>query len=117
MTSAKFAMLKLSVVCLMGLGTSAIGPAAVAASSAGPYYAEASLATAAPSATDKDVDGVKWTCEGDKCVGKADRRSSLDSYMKECRKVAAGLGKLTRFYSRGREMSARDLDNCNRAAS
>ena len=65
----------------------------------------------------KDVDGVKWQCEGDKCVGKAERRASLDSYMKECRKVAAGLGKLTRFYSRGREMSQRDLDNCNRAAS
>ena len=117
MTSAKFAMLKVSVVCLMGLGTTAIGPAAAAASAAGPYYAEATLATAAPSAADKDVGGVQWRCEGEKCVGKADRHSSLDSYMKECRKVAAGLGKLTRFYSRGREMSQRDLDNCNRAAS
>ena len=95
----------------MGLAVSALAPAASAASSAGPYYAEASLAT------DREVDGVKWTCEGDKCVGKAERRSSLDSYMKECRKVAANLGKLTRFFSRGREMSARDLDNCNRAAS
>ena len=116
MTSAKFASWKLSVVCLLGLGTSALAPAASAASAAGPYYAEATLATAA-SATDKDVDGVKWTCEGDKCVGKAERRASLDSYMKECRKVAAGLGKLTRFFSRGREMSQRDLDNCNRAAA
>ena len=116
MTSAKFAMLKLSIVCTMGLGTSALAPAASAASAAGPYYAEATLAAAA-SATDKDVDGVKWTCEGDKCVGKAERRASLDSYMKECRKVAAGLGKLTRFFSRGREMSQRDLDNCNRAAA
>jgi hypothetical protein len=116
MTSAKFPSWKLSVVCLMGLGTSALAPAASAASAAGPYYAEATLAAAA-SATDKDVDGVKWTCEGDKCVGKAERRASLDSYMKECRKVAAGLGKLTRFFSRGREMSQRDLDNCNRAAA
>ena len=116
MTSAKFASGKLSVVCLLGLGTSALAPAASAASAAGPYYAEATLAAAA-SATDKDVDGVKWTCEGDKCVGKAERRASLDSYMKECRKVAAGLGKLTRFFSRGREMSQRDLDNCNRAAA
>jgi hypothetical protein len=116
MTSAKFSTLKLSIVCAMGLGTSAIVPAAFAASP-GPYYAEATLAAAAPSATDKDVDGVKWQCAGDKCIGKAERRASLDSYMKECRKVAAGLGKLTRFYSRGREMSQRDLDNCNRAAS
>ena len=117
MTSSQFSTLRLSIVCAMGLAVSALAPAASAASSAGPYYAEASLATAAAAATDKEVDGVKWTCEGDKCVGKAERRSSLDSYMKECRKVAANLGKLTRFFSRGREMSARDLDNCNRAAS
>jgi hypothetical protein len=37
--------------------------------------------------------------------------------MKECRKVAAALGKLTRFYSRGREMDPRDLETCNRAAA
>ena len=117
MTSSQLSTLKLSIVCMMGLGASAMTPGAAAASSAGQYYAEASLATPAPAATDKEVDGVKWTCEGDKCVGRAERRSSLDSYMKECRKVAANLGKLTRFYSRGREMSARDLDNCNRAAS
>lgn len=117
MTSAKISTLKVSIVCAMGLGASAIVPAAAAAAAAGPYHAEATLATAVQAATDKDVDGVKWSCEGDKCVGRADRRSSLDSYMKECRKVAANLGKLTRFFSRGREMSARDLDNCNRAAS
>jgi len=107
--------LKLSMICAMGLGASAIVPAAQAAPSA--YQAEATLATAVASATDKEVDGVTWHCEGDKCVGKAERRNSLDSYMKECRKVAAGLGKLTRFYSRGREMSAPDLENCNRAAA
>ena len=117
MTSSQLSTLRLSIVCAVGLAVSALAPAASAASSAGAYYAEASLATAAPAATDREVDGVKWTCEGDKCVGKAERRSSLDSYMKECRKVAANLGKLTRFFSRGREMSARDLDNCNRAAS
>ena len=117
MTSAKISTLKFSIVCAIGLGACGIVPAAFAASAAGPYKAEATLATAVQSATDKDVDGVKWSCEGDKCVGKADRHSSLDSYMKECRKVAASLGKLTRFYSRGREMSQRDLANCNRAAS
>jgi hypothetical protein len=116
MTSAKFATLKLTMICAMGLGAGAIVPAAGAASAAGPYQAEATLANAVQSATDKNVDGVTWRCEGDRCVGKAERRDSLDSYMKECRKVAAALGKLTRFYSRGREMSARDLNNCNRAA-
>jgi hypothetical protein len=108
--------LKLSMICALGLCASAVVPGAGAAS-AGPYQAEATLATAVQSAADKDVDGVTWHCEGDKCVGKAERRNSLDSYMKECRKVAAALGKLTRFQSRGREMSAPDLENCNRAAA
>jgi hypothetical protein len=31
--------------------------------------------------------------------------------------VAAALGKLTRFYSRGRAMDPRDLETCNRAAA
>jgi hypothetical protein len=115
MTSAKFAKLKLSAVCLIGLYAGAMAPATSAAGA--PYEAQATLATPVPSATDKEVDGVNWHCEGDKCVGKAERRSSLDSYMKECRKVSAGLGKLTRFYSRGREMIGGDLQNCNRAAA
>ena len=114
---SKFVALKLSAVCMTVLCASAMVPAAGAASAAGPYHGEATLAAAVQSATDKDVDGVNWHCEGDKCVGKAERRASLDSYMKECRKVAAALGRLTRFYSRGREMSQRDLENCNRAAS
>jgi hypothetical protein len=106
--------LKLSVICAIGLGASAIAPTAGAAGG-GAYHAEATLATAVQSAIDKDVDGVTWHCEGEKCVGKAERRNSLDSYMKECRKVAGALGKLKRFYSRGREMIGRDLENCNRA--
>ena len=113
---SKFATLKLSMTCAMGLFASAIVPTASAAAGA-PYQAEATLATAVQSAADKDVDGVTWHCEGDKCTGKAERRSSLDSYMKECRKVAAALGKLTRFYSRGREMNRSELENCNRAAA
>jgi len=115
MTSDKFATLKLSIVCALGLAAGAVVPAASAAG--GTYHAEATLATAVPSATEKDVDGVTWRCEGDRCTGKADRHSSLDSYMKECRKVAAGLGKLTRFYSRGREMQTSDLKSCNSAAT
>ena len=114
MTTAKFAMVKLSIVCVMGLGTSALVPTASAADA---YRAEATLATPVQAATEKDVDGVTWRCEADKCFGKAERRASLDSYMKECRKVAAGLGKLTRFYSRGREMHGSDLKSCNSAAA
>jgi hypothetical protein len=114
--TSKLANLRVSMICAMGLGMSAIVPMTGSAAP-GSYQAEATLATAVQSATDKDVDGVTWHCEGDRCVGKAERRNSLDSYMKECRKVAGVLGKLTRFYSRGREMSSSDLQNCNRAAS
>ena len=117
MTSSQLAKLKLSIVCMLALGASAVVPAAAAASSAGPYYAEASLATAAPTATDKDVDGVKWTCEGDKCVGTmVGRRSVAGSRMDECRKVAAVIGRLASFSSRGKELTKRDLDTCNRSA-
>ena len=115
MTNDKISMLKLAIICAMGLGTSAVVPTAAAAE--GSYHAQATLATAVQSPTEKQVDDVTWRCEGDRCTGTADRHSSLDSYMKECRKVAAGLGKLTRFYSRGREMSASDLKNCNRDAA
>jgi hypothetical protein len=113
MTSDKLATLVFSTVCALGFGLGAAAPAVAA----GAYHAEATLATAVASPTEKDVGGVKWTCEGDRCIGKAERYSSLDSYMKECRKVSAGLGKLTRFYSRGREMTGGDLKSCNSAAA
>ena len=114
--TSKLANLRVSMICAMGLGMSVLVPTTGSAAS-GPYQAEATLATAVQSATDKDVDGVTWHCEGDKCAGKAERRNSLDSYMKECRKVAGALGKLTRFYSRGREMTGGDLKSCNTAAA
>jgi hypothetical protein len=59
-----------------GPGTGRTSPA-VAAGSA--YHAEATLGHAGASATEKDVGGVTWRCEGDKCIGKAERYSSLDS--------------------------------------
>jgi hypothetical protein len=111
MTNGKSMTLIAVAVCMIGLSGAAV------AAGGGAYRAQASLAQAVQTATDKDVDGVSWHCEGDQCVGKAERRSSLDSYMKECRKVAAALGKLTAFSSRGRQMSKGDLASCNRAAS
>ena len=80
------------------------------------YLAQATLATPVSAATETEISGVTWRCEGEKCEGKGDRRGSLDSYMKECRKVAETLGKLTSYASRGRDMSARDVQNCNKLA-
>jgi hypothetical protein len=36
--------------------------------------------------------------------------------MDECRKVAAVIGRLASFSSRGKELTKRDLDTCNRSA-
>jgi hypothetical protein len=92
---------------------------ASAASMAGapPFSGEATLAKAVAAPAEFTVDGVTWRCEGDKCKGTAERRSTLDSQIKECRKVAAALGELTAYTSRGREMSKGSVETCNRLAS
>jgi hypothetical protein len=84
----------------------------------GPQYfrGEAKLAAAVAAAKDVTVDGVNWHCEGDTCVGEAKNRSTLDSQMKECRKVAAELGTLASYRSRGRDMSSGSVEQCNKAA-
>jgi hypothetical protein len=78
--------------------------------------AEASLQRALPASTSTEIDGINWQCSGDKCVGTAVRRGARGSRMDECRKVAATLGKLASFSSRGKPLNERDLENCNRVA-
>ena len=81
------------------------------------YQAAASLERAVHGTTDTDIDGVNWHCSGEKCVAKlVARRSVTGSRMDECRKVAWALGRLASFSSRGKELTGRDLDNCNRSA-
>lgn len=94
--------------------TLAVSTLVTAASPA--YHAQAVLVTPVATPGETEIAGVKWRCEGDRCEGKGDRRGSLDSYMKECRKVAAALGELSAYTSRGREMSKRDVQSCNKAA-
>lgn len=85
---------------------------------AGPqsFRGEAKLAAAVAAAKDVTIDGVAWHCEGDTCVGEAKNRATLDSQMKECRKVAAELGALSGYRSRGRDMSSSSVEQCNKAA-
>ncbi len=80
------------------------------------YTAQATLVTPVSTPSETEISGVKWRCEGDQCEGKGDRRGSLDSYMKECRKVAEALGELSGYSSRGRAMSKRDVQSCNKLA-
>jgi hypothetical protein len=99
----------LGLFALSALASSGIGAA--------DYQAAAALERALPGSTDTEIDGVNWHCTADKCVGTmVSRRSVTVSRMEECRKVAAALGKLASFSSRGKELTKRDLDNCNRSA-
>ena len=78
--------------------------------------AEASLVRAVPAATDTEIDGVNWHCTADKCVGTSVGRRASGSRVDECKRQAAAVGKLASFSSRGKELSKRDLDACNRVA-
>lgn len=60
--------------------------------------------------------GVTWRCAADGCVGEADRYTTLDSVQRECRRVAAVLGSVTAYASRGVRLSRSELSACNRAA-
>jgi hypothetical protein len=98
------------------VGSFAAGAFGPAPARAAEYQAEALLQRALPAATDTEIDGINWRCSGDRCVGTPVGRKSPGSRMDECRKVAAALGKLSSFSSRGRELSKRDLDSCNKVA-
>ena len=97
-------------------GLFALGTLGLAQARAADYQAEALLTRALPASTDTEIDGVNWRCTGDKCVGTTVGRKSPGSRMEECKKLAAALGKLSSFSSRGKELTKRDLDNCNRGA-
>src|SRR5829696_6626500 len=80
------------------------------------FHGTATLANPAAGVKEATVSGVNWRCEGGDCAAAADRYSTLDSQMKECRKVVAVLGPVASYRSRGREMSKGNLAVCNRAA-
>src|SRR5262245_56248892 len=77
----------------------------VAAAANKPFKGEVTLVTAVAAPVDHEINGVKWHCEGDTCIGTADSHSTLDSFTKECRKVATVLGPIKRYASRGRELT------------
>jgi hypothetical protein len=88
------------------------------AASAAPatFHGKATLANPASGVKEATVSGVAWRCEGGECAAVAERYSTLDSQMKECRKVVAALGPVASYQSRGREMSKGNLAVCNRAS-
>jgi hypothetical protein len=81
------------------------------------FRGEATLAKAASAPVDATVSGVAWHCEGDKCVGQAERYSSLDNPVKACRKVAEAVGPLASYSAGGRVLSKGSLNACNANAA
>ena len=106
-------MRMLAMVSAVAIATLAMSNLVSAAAPA--YVAQATLVTPVANPAETEIAGVKWRCEGDQCEGKGERRT-MDSYMKECRKVAETLGELSSYTSRGRTMSKRDVQNCNKLA-
>ena len=98
------------------LGLFALGTLGMMETRAADYQALASLERAVPATTDTEIDGVNWRCTGAKCVATPVGGKSPGSGMTECRKMAAALGRVASFSSRGKELSKRDLDACNRSA-
>jgi hypothetical protein len=99
------------------VGLLTMGVLGLTETQAAEYQAEASLERAVPATTDTEIDGVNWRCTAVKCVGTPVGRSrSVGSRVDECKRLAATVGKLASFSSRGKELSKRDLDACNRVA-
>jgi len=98
------------------VGWFAVGVLGATQIRAADYQAEASLERAVPASTDTEIDGVDWRCTGDKCVGTQMSRRPAGSRVDQCKKLAAAVGKLSSFSIGGKELSKRDLDNCNRVA-
>jgi hypothetical protein len=100
-----FRMLAIAAAAVFASGTAFAAPSA--------FSGQATLAKPASAPVDATVSGVAWHCEADKCVGAAERYSSLDNPVKECRKVAEAVGPLTAYASRGRALSKGSLTACN----
>lgn len=88
--------------------------AAAGAHAQGGFQGSAKLAAplAQPSTTTL-ANGVTWSCQGDTCVGEAQRYNSLYGPREECRLVARALGTLVAYQTRGRTLTAGDLKACN----
>jgi hypothetical protein len=109
-------MQSLRLISAIAASAALVGGAAMAAQPSS-FNGRATLASPAAPAKEVLVSGVAWKCEGADCTGSAERYSSIESRMKECKKVAAALGPLAAYTSRGISMGKGDLSVCNKAAS
>jgi hypothetical protein len=83
----------------------------------GQFRGAVKLADPSAAPAEARIVGVDWRCAADGCVGEASRYTTIDSVARECRQVAAVLGSVTAYASRGVRLSRSDLAACNRAAA
>jgi len=82
----------------------------------GAFNGQAVLKAPAQAPQEATIAGVAWRCEGEQCFGQASRRSGVDGLVKECKRVAAVVGPVASYKSRGRELTAGQIRACNRGA-
>jgi hypothetical protein len=86
-----------------------------------PSYADtstsgvATLATPVPQPAEKDVKGISWRCEANRCVASKDYQG-VASFIKQCRTVAEAVGPLVAFNNGSRTASESEISTCNRLA-
>ncbi|MCR5872926.1 hypothetical protein LRS10_01160 [Phenylobacterium sp. J426] len=97
-------------------GMAAPGAASAQPPLAGEFSGQATLASPAQAPPEATINGVAWRCEGDQCSGYAARRAGVDGLVKECKRVAAVVGPVSSYKSRGRELTAGQVRACNRGA-
>ena len=74
-------------------------------------------AAAEPLAAAPTAHAVAWRCDGEQCGGGGANEPSDAALLRECEQVVSVVGPVSRYQSRGRELSAHDLAQCNRRAT
>jgi hypothetical protein len=80
------------------------------------FKGEARLLAPASAPHEEVISGVAWRCDGDQCVGAAQRKANLDGLVRECKKVVAVIGPVASYKSGGRELTDGQLRACNKGA-
>ena len=80
------------------------------------YRGEARLVSANSAPREQVIAGVAWRCDGDQCLGSAERKANLDGLVRECKKVVAVVGPVASYKSGGRELTDGQVRACNKAA-
>ncbi|WP_183281875.1 CC_3452 family protein [Phenylobacterium zucineum] len=111
-----FRMLGAIAAAALVSGACVSGPAFAQTLSTGEFNGEATLKAPATAPREATIAGVAWRCEGDQCAGHASRRQGVDGLVKECKRVAAVVGPVSSYKSRGRELTAGQIRACNRGA-